>query len=238
MDSEYPDQIYSWLRGHLEQANQTHGGFARRELGLPAEMGTGNVQGFGGSTSSINNEMTVRRFSQLVLFSGIVAICLFKWAMPELVPQNRIPFLPADIDRARAEEKERKAVQSEARAAREVFVRFGCGWEDLSLLTARYSHAHRLPAKIVAAQIVAESSCRPDVVSSAGAVGLMQIRDSVWRTGENLRDPETNVRVGTSILARYVKQYGLKEGLHAYNGFGDPSDTYSSKILNIARSER
>jgi hypothetical protein len=40
--------------------------------------------------------------------------------------------------------------------------------------------------------------------------------------------------VGASILASYVHRYGLKEGLHRYNGLGNPSSEYSDKVLIVA----
>jgi hypothetical protein len=42
------------------------------------------------------------------------------------------------------------------------------------------------------------------------------------------------VRAGSKILAGYVRRYGLREGLHAYNGFRDPTSAYSDKVLLVA----
>lgn len=39
---------------------------------------------------------------------------------------------------------------------------------------------------------------------------------------------------GSKILAGYVRRYGLREGLHAYNGFGDPTSAYPDKVLLVA----
>lgn len=66
----------------------------------------------------------------------------------------------------------------------------------------------------VAAIIEAESSCHPDAVSKAGALGLMQLmpgsgardayRQAYGRSGQPadalLRDPEANIRLGTAYL--------------------------------------
>ena len=73
-------------------------------------------------------------------------------------------------------------------------------------------------------------------VSSKDAVGPTQVNWRVWRqyTRQQLLDPETNVRAGSKILAGYVRRYGLREGLHAYNGFGDPTSAYADKVLLVA----
>jgi hypothetical protein len=68
----------------------------------------------------------MRLFSQLVLFSGIVALCLLKWAHPELILQNRISFLPADLDRGAAMEKERKAVERDVISVRKIVGAYRC----------------------------------------------------------------------------------------------------------------
>ena len=74
-----------------------------------------------------------------------------------------------------------------------------------------YSHERQLDPTLVAAVIYAESRFDPNVRSSAGAVGLMQL---LPETGEfiarstggtdfveaDLRDPDLNVRYGTWLL--------------------------------------
>ena len=74
----------------------------------------------------------------------------------------------------------------------------------------KYSSLYGVPREIVYSVIKAESSFRPDAVSSAGAVGLMQITpdtfDTIQRSlGEKLdnamlNDPETNIKYGTYYL--------------------------------------
>lgn len=176
----------------------------------------------------------MRQTFQLGLLLAVLSIPIYKWANPVLIPTNGKALTPTDIDRERATEKEQEAVARAAQEASTVYTKFGCGWEDLSFMTARYSRAKKLPVRIVAATVAVESSCRPDVVSSKGAIGLMQVNTRIWKTDEDLTDPETNMKWGTQILSDYVRQYGLKEGLHAYNGFGDPTDSYSTKILEIS----
>lgn len=71
----------------------------------------------------------------------------------------------------------------------------------------------------------AESSFRPRVVSSAGAVGLTQVLPSTGRwivpgtTRRDLMDPETNLRVGFRYLRYLYEKYDGDErlALTAYN---------------------
>lgn len=91
-----------------------------------------------------------------------------------------------------------------------------------------YSTKYGLDSKLVASVINEESSFKPNAVSPAGAVGLMQILPS---TGEyvadllgddftkiNLKDPETNIKYGCYYL-KYLKQKFSDEKtlLCAYN---------------------
>ena len=74
----------------------------------------------------------------------------------------------------------------------------------------QYAAQYALDPARVAAVIYCESSFRPDAVSSAGAIGLMQIMPSTgeWiaqKLGESydvqkLYDPETNIRYGCWYL--------------------------------------
>jgi soluble lytic murein transglycosylase len=84
---------------------------------------------------------------------------------------------------------------------------------------------------VLAAVINAESGFRDDVVSNAGAVGLMQVMPSTadavaTRLGIGgkmdaaaLSVPETNIRVGAAYLAELLGRYGdsLDLALAAYN---------------------
>lgn len=94
--------------------------------------------------------------------------------------------------------------------------------------------------RILAAQIVVESSCRPTVVSKAGAVGLMQVMPSVWKkySQVELLNPVRNMDIGSDILVQYVHQTGsYREGLRRYHGVtegSDQADIYADKVLSLA----
>lgn len=81
---------------------------------------------------------------------------------------------------------------------------------------------------LVAAVINAESGFRPHLVSQAGAVGLMQLLPSTAEEvardagldprSLDLRDPETNIALGTRHLADLLRRYDdTATALAAYN---------------------
>ncbi|MGR4068757.1 lytic transglycosylase domain-containing protein [Halomonas sp. LR3S48] len=94
------------------------------------------------------------------------------------------------------------------------------------MLTRIYHEARLagLAPEIVLAVIQVESAFRADAVSSAGAVGLMQIMPfwigELGRSADDLMDPWLNLRYGCTILAHYlaVERGDLTRALARYNG--------------------
>lgn len=82
----------------------------------------------------------------------------------------------------------------------------------------------RLPPELILAVIQVESAFKEDAVSSAGAVGLMQIMPFWVRElglpADDLTDPWRNLRYGCTILAHYlaVENGDLTRALARYNG--------------------
>jgi soluble lytic murein transglycosylase-like protein len=136
-------------------------------------------------------------------------------------------------------ERERKAVEQEerieraARAAEYVYISNGCSTQ-FARLTGIVARENGLSPRLLAAVVVSESSAHADAVNKTD-VGLMQINTRVWKyTRAELKNPERNMRIGARILRQCINQYGLVEGLHAYNGFGNPTDEYSTAVLTRA----
>jgi len=89
-----------------------------------------------------------------------------------------------------------------------------------------------LDVDLICATITHESgrSWNPQVVSNAGALGLMQIMPSTglwlskyerinWTTSEEiLFNPIYNIRLGSRYLSALIETYDLEGGLAAYNG--------------------
>src|SRR5262249_1570597 len=119
---------------------------------------------------------------------------------------------------------------SEKQAAK-VYSRLGCGTK-YAAVTGRVATDYGLSPRLLAALVFVESTCRADAVSGRDSVGLTQVNPRVWKHSRaELKDPERNLRIGAGILASYIRNYGVVEGLHHYNGLGDPSDEYSNKVL-------
>jgi len=95
----------------------------------------------------------------------------------------------------------------------------------------KYSMEHELDPCLVAAVIRVESNFSPKVVSSQGAIGLMQLMPTTaaWAAEkqcienfkvEDLENPEINIKIGTWYLASLMREFGENETLilAAYNG--------------------
>ncbi|TVP53217.1 MAG: lytic transglycosylase domain-containing protein [Halomonadaceae bacterium] len=91
-------------------------------------------------------------------------------------------------------------------------------------LVHREATQHGLDPELVLAVIHVESLFERFAVSSAGAMGIMQImpfwKNEIGRGDDNLMQLETNVRYGTTILRYYIdKENGdLIRALARYNG--------------------
>jgi soluble lytic murein transglycosylase-like protein len=98
--------------------------------------------------------------------------------------------------------------------------------QRLSLLKLIHAEASRaqLKPEIVLALIEVESRFDSYAVSSAGAMGMMQImpfwKKEIGRPNDNLMDIQTNLRHGCTILKYYLdKEKGqLADALARYNG--------------------
>lgn len=97
-----------------------------------------------------------------------------------------------------------------------------------------YAAEYGLPPSLLYAVIRTESDFNPEAVSSAGAVGLMQLTEDTfswaqYRSGveelpqEQRFDPETSIHYGSCVLALLEEMYGVREtALAAYNaGMGN-----------------
>ena len=97
-------------------------------------------------------------------------------------------------------------------------------------LVMELSERHQLAPSVILAVIEKESSFRPQIVSKAGAVGMMQLlpntakevakayRIRSYKGKDDLRDPATNIRLGVAYLSYLRQNFG--HSLHyiaAYN---------------------
>jgi len=107
-------------------------------------------------------------------------------------------------------------------------------WEIIQ----RESRQRNLDPYLVAALIRQESRFENEVVSSAGAVGLMQLMPGTARrlagrrvSRGRLYDPETNIRLGTQYLADLLAQFGgsTEKAVAGYNAGGGRVSEWSSE---------
>lgn len=124
-------------------------------------------------------------------------------------------------------------------------------------LIRQYAEENDLEPAYVASVILAESSYRPDAVSSVGAQGLMQIMPDtgVWIAGKFdeeyaegcLFDPETNVRYGCWYLGFLMNRYDgsmrcASSAYHAGQGtvdrwLADPLYSSDGETLDVIPSD-
>src|SRR5215467_2683030 len=146
-------------------------------------------------------------FCSLLMIVGLPFGLLSPGAAPK--PLYAHAYSPEDMRAEFAREQKQKEYDRVEHIARKLFHSYGCPG-DLAPATARSAVDLRLNIRILTALIFVESTCRTNAVSSKDAVGPTQVNWRVWRqfTRQQLLDPETNVRVGSKILARYVRRYG------------------------------
>ncbi len=105
-------------------------------------------------------------------------------------------------------------------------------------------------SSLLIAMIQCESSCRPNVISSEGAVGLMQIAPCNNPNNVDLTDPRTNIELGTQVLLGwrdFADNEDLLLVLALYEGWGNTAlkkyeqeqwnheaFNYAHKVLNLA----
>ncbi|MGX5827583.1 lytic transglycosylase domain-containing protein [Mesorhizobium sp. 43Arga] len=76
-----------------------------------------------------------------------------------------------------------------------------------SAIVARYAASYGVPVSLANAVITIESNYRPNMVGSAGEIGLMQIKPATARmmgyngSAKGLFDPDTNIKYGMKYLA-------------------------------------
>ena len=95
---------------------------------------------------------------------------------------------------------------------------------DIAAHVAEASLRFGMPEQWIYAVMRAESAGRIGAVSSAGAMGLMQLMPGTWarqrarfRLGSDPFDPRDNILAGTSYLREMYDSYGAYGMLAAYN---------------------
>jgi soluble lytic murein transglycosylase-like protein len=113
--------------------------------------------------------------------------------------------------------------------------------EPYRALVLEAAQRFRLDPALLAGLIQVESGFRPDIVSPAGAKGLMQLMDATAR-GLGVRDPfdpRQNILAGAQLLRGLLDRYGgdLRLALAAYNAGGGNVDRYGG-VPPFAETQR
>lgn len=101
-------------------------------------------------------------------------------------------------------------------------------WERLAVYmaesTVAASEEYNVPLKIMVGMNIKESEANPFAKSSTGAAGTSQIDFKAHtetfpeiKSTRDRYDPKYNIRCGAYLLSDYIKKYGVKNALHAYN---------------------
>lgn len=99
-----------------------------------------------------------------------------------------------------------------------IFSREVLHWRDDIL---RWARDYRVNPNVIAIVIQIESCGDSDAVSVAGALGLMQVMPFHFDYGENMLNPDTNVRNGMTVFYECLTQFAdwnLGLALACYNG--------------------
>ncbi|MCL2256220.1 MAG: lytic transglycosylase domain-containing protein [Firmicutes bacterium] len=91
----------------------------------------------------------------------------------------------------------------------------------------KYSQEFNVDFHLVQAVIWTESKMRPNAVSHAGAVGLMQLMPSTAKwvaeklgvefSDDKLFEPDFNIKIGTFYLSFLLERFDTQNALAAYN---------------------
>lgn len=122
-----------------------------------------------------------------------------------------------------------------AAAAAVILINRGSSSLQKSLYPLKYEKTVKIESKennleesFVFAVIICESDFQPDAVSSAGAMGLMQIMPDTFawlktKTGEDipeekLFEPEISIKYGCLLYSMFIEQFGTeREAVAAYH---------------------
>ena len=115
----------------------------------------------------------------------------------------------------------------------------------------KYSKQYKIDPVLMTALIHVESNWKTHVVSYAGACGLTQVIPKYSRgyTCEQLKDPDTSIRVGSRIFSYWYYKYSKRKSAVALCGYNAgfrckgaaPNKygvSYAKKVLKIAKRIR
>lgn len=176
--------------------------------------------------------------AKLKLGLGSLAVALAMITSTTLTPAQ--PFRPVwKVQRVLPDSAPESVVREQSALAQHLASKYE---RPLAMVTrivrAAYQEAATIgiPPLLLLAMIEKESGLKPNIVNAAGAVGLMQVipkyhADKLRQVmhPDGLRNPETNIRVGSRILVQFLERRNgnIDQALQAYSG---NSKSYPRKV--------
>jgi soluble lytic murein transglycosylase-like protein len=109
----------------------------------------------------------------------------------------------------------------------------------IAAAVVKYSAKYELDPALVLAVISRESTARPWVRSSKGALGLMQVMPHMMGAvpvAGNLTQVESNIEAGCMILADNIRRLGEERGISAYFWGNNVRDGRYLEAVEAARA--
>ena len=185
----------------------------------------------------------MNRLKQLLLLSLVVGFGALMASVDLTPPPPPIAVTvqtPESIKEGIRQEKLQIAYDAAENVAARVMKKNGCD-DEYAEAVAHAAVDYSVSPRVLAAVAVVESTCRPTLIAKHAHdkfvdAGMYQINTKMHRewTLKQLLNPYINARAGAKILAEGIHKYGLFQGLHAYNGFGNPTDDYALTVYHKA----
>jgi len=117
---------------------------------------------------------------------------------------------------------------------------------DIAQTILNLAKQYDIDPLMILAIIKVESGFRPQVVSFAGAIGLMQVKPIVVREVEDeiklqarpavslLKDPLSNIQVGVHYLSYLQRRFGQRNWFHVLSAY-NMGPTYVGKLIRAQR---
>lgn len=148
-----------------------------------------------------------------------------------------------EVQRAR----EQRAELARLRFMTQIMQAYDRDFYEITISAWRWGRVHGVEPSLIMAVAHRESAFDPQAVSSAGAVGVMQIMPGVWRLDpQQLRDIDFNIQHGARILRHYIDRANGRIGAALFrywggnndrHGYGYPSRVLGSKYFNQGRKK-
>jgi len=190
--------------------------------------------------------------AQKAIVPGIILSCLLLFSLNCLV--NPPGAASAATESPQAGEKSEVIIMESPHETCQFQERYPSGIVEWCALIEENAQEFGVDPLLVAAVMKVESGGQPEVISSSGAVGLMQVMPSDGiaagfqcvngpcfssrPTIDELKDPSFNVMYGTRMLAGLIERAGsIRDGLKSYGPY-DVDYWYADLVIQLYETLR